>query len=93
VWIVVVSALAILSSLLARLVLGGQLAGYLTSYALSVTGAVTAIIATVEDQRRMREPAYSLNKAFRPMCASSYVAGTVLTVVYIVLVAFHAATS
>jgi hypothetical protein len=93
VWIVVVSALAILSSLLARLVLGGQLAGYLTSYALSVTGAVTAIIATVEDQRRMREPAYSLNKAFRPMCAGSYVAGTVLTVVYIVLVAFHAATS
>jgi hypothetical protein len=93
VWIVGVSGLAILCSLIARVLLGGQLAGYIASYALSVTGAVTAIIATVEDQRRMREPAYSLNKAFRPLCAASYIAGTVLTVFYIVLVALHVATS
>ena len=62
---------------------------YLVTFAVGVGATLSAVLALLEDQRRMRLPAYSLDKSFRKLGAALYGLSTVVVLSIIALVAFQ----
>ena len=67
--------------------------GYLATFAIAVAATFSALLALLEDQRRMRLPAYSLDKNFRKLGAALYGLSTVVVLSVIALVAYQWARS
>lgn len=63
--------------------------GYLSTYAIAVSATLVAVLALLEDQRRMRQPAYSLDKSFRKLGAALYGLSTLVVASVIVLMAIQ----
>jgi uncharacterized membrane protein len=63
--------------------------GYLSTYVIAVAATLVAVLALLEDQRRMRQPAYSLDKSFRNLGAALYGLSTVVVVSVIFLMAIQ----
>lgn len=61
--------------------------GYLSTYAIAIAATLVAVLALLEDQRRMRQPAYSLDKSFRKLGAALYGLSTVVVLSVIALMA------
>lgn len=71
----------------------GTFGGYLATFAIAVAATFSALLALLEDQRRMRLPAYSLDKNFRKLGAALYGLSTVVVLSVIALVAYQWARS
>jgi len=65
----------------------GTFWGYLASFTIAVAATLAALLALLEDQRRMRLPAYSLDKNFRKLGATLYGLSTLVVLSVIALMA------
>lgn len=71
----------------------GTFWGYLATFAIAVAATLSALLALLEDQRRMRLPAYSLDKSFRKLGAALYGISTLVVLSVIALMAYQWAMS
>ncbi len=67
----------------------GTFLGYLATFAIAITATLSSLLALLEDQRRMRLPAYSLDKSFRKLGAALYGLSTVVVLSVIALVTYQ----
>ena len=67
----------------------GTFWGYLATFAIAVAATLSALLALLEDQRRMRLPAYSLDKSFRKLGATLYGLSTLVVLSVILLMAYQ----
>jgi len=65
----------------------GTFWSYLATFAIAVAATLSALLALIEDQRRMRLPAYSLDKSFRKLGATLYGLSTLVVLSVIALMA------
>lgn len=65
----------------------GTFWSYLATFAIAVAATLSALLALLEDQRRMRLPAYSLDKSFRKLGATLYGLSTLVVLSVICLMA------
>ena len=63
--------------------------GYLVTFAIAVAATLSALLALLEDQRRMRLPTYSLDKSFRKLGAALYGISTLVVLSVIALMAYQ----
>jgi hypothetical protein len=83
-----IGAVMLLVSYLPAIIFG-TFWSYLVTFAVGVGATLSAVLALLEDQRRMRLPAYSLDKSFRKLGAALYGLSTVVVLSIIALVAFQ----
>jgi hypothetical protein len=62
------------------------------AFALAVFATLATVLALIEDQRRMRAPAYSLNPSFRKIGSVLYAVSNIAVLGIIIVVAVRAAT-
>jgi len=86
-WLLI-GAVALLVSYVPAIVFG-TFWGYLATFAIAVAATLSALLALLEDQRRMRLPAYSLDKSFRKLGATLYGLSTLVVLSVIVLMAYQ----
>lgn len=86
-WLVIGATILLISYVPA--IIFGTFWGYLASFTIAVAATLSALLALLEDQRRMRLPAYSLDKSFRKLGAVLYGLSTVVVLSVIALVAFQ----
>jgi hypothetical protein len=67
-------------------------AAHLGAFASAVIATLATVLALIEDQRRMRAPAYSLNASFRKFGAVLYAVSNISVIGIIIVVAVRAAT-
>jgi len=90
-WLIIGVAVLLVSYVPA--IIFGTFGGYLATFAIAVAATFSALLALLEDQRRMRLPAYSLDKNFRKLGAALYGLSTVVVLSVIALVAYQWARS
>ena len=89
-WLIVGAILVALSPI--PLFLSSSAFAHLLAFALAVFATLATVLALIEDQRRMRAPAYSLNASFRKFGAVLYAVSNVSVIGIIIVVAVRAAT-
>jgi hypothetical protein len=67
-------------------------AAHVGAFALAVFATLATVLALIEDQRRMRAPAYSLNPNFRKIGSVLYAVSNISVLGIIIVVAVRAAT-
>lgn len=90
-WLIIGSVILFVSYVPA--IIFGTFWGYLATFAIAVVATLSALLALLEDQRRMRLPAYSLDKSFRKLGAVLYGLSTVVVLSVIALVTYQWARS
>lgn len=65
---------------------------HIGAFVLAVFATLATVLALIEDQRRMRAPAYSLNPNFRKIGSVLYAVANVSVIGIIIVVAVRAAT-
>lgn len=86
-WLVVGAVILLLSYVPA--IVFGTFWAYFASFIIAVMATLFALLALLEDQRRMRLPAYSLDKSFRKLGAALYGLSTVVVLSVIALVTYQ----
>lgn len=89
-WLIVGLALVVLSPF--PLFFSVSATAHVGAFALAVFATLATVLALIEDQRRMRAPAYSLNPNFRKIGSVLYVVSNVSVIGIIIVVAVRAAT-
>ncbi len=84
-WLLV-GAITLLVSYVPAIIFG-TFWSYLATFAIAVAATLAALLALLEDQRRMRLPAYSLDKNFRKLGATLYGLSTLVVISVIALMA------
>lgn len=90
-WLIIGAVILLVSYVPA--IIFGTFSGYLATFAIAVAATLSALLALLEDQRRMRLPAYSLDRNFRKFGAALYGLSTVVVLSVIALVAYQWARS
>ena len=89
-WLIVGGSLVVLSPV--PLFFSGSAAAHVGAFALAVFATLATVLALIEDQRRMRAPAYSLNPSFRKIGSVLYAVSNIAVLGIIIVVAVRAAT-
>ncbi len=88
-WLFVGAVLVVLSPF--PLFFSVSAAAHVGAFALAVFATLATVLALIEDQRRMRAPAYSLNPNFRKIGSVLYAVSNVSVIGIIIVVAVRAA--
>lgn len=86
-WLLIGAVMLLVSSVPA--IIFGTFWSYLATFAIAVAATLSALLALLEDQRRMRLPAYSLDKSFRKLGAALYGISTLVVLSVIMLMAYQ----
>jgi len=89
-WLIVGLALVVLSPF--PLFFSVSATAHVGAFVLAVFATLATVLALIEDQRRMRAPAYSLNPSFRKIGSVLYAVSNVSVIGIIIVVAVRAAT-
>jgi len=89
-WLIVGLALVVLSPF--PLFFSVSATAHVGAFVLAVFATLATVLALIEDQRRMRAPAYSLNPSFRKIGSVLYAGSNVSVIGIIIVVAVRAAT-
>lgn len=88
-WLIAGAALVVLSPI--PLFFSVSAEAHVGAFALAVFATLVTVLALIEDQRRMRAPAYSLNPNFRKIGAVLYAVSNIAVLGIIIVVAVRAA--
>lgn len=89
-WLIVGAGLVTLSPM--PLFFSATAVAHVGAFALAVLATLATVLALIEDQRRMRAPAYSLNPNFRKLGSVLYGVSNISVLSIIIVVAVRAAT-
>lgn len=89
-WLILGSVMLVVSFL--PILISRSSISYLATFGVAITATLFAVLSLLEDQRRMRAPAYSLNRNFRKFGAALYGVSTLVVLSVIVMVGLRAAT-
>lgn len=89
-WLIVGAVLVVLSPI--PLFFSSSAAAHVGAFILAVFATLATVLALIEDQRRMRAPAYSLNPNFRKIGSVLYAVSNISVLSIIIVVAVRAAT-
>lgn len=89
-WLIMGAVLVVLSP--SPLFFSSSAIAHIFAFSLAVFATLATVLALIEDQRRMRAPAYSLNPSFRKFGSLLYGISNVSVIGIIIVVAVRAAT-
>ena len=88
-WLIVGLVLVVLSPI--PILFSASAVAHIGAFTLAVFATLATVLALIEDQRRMRAPAYSLNPNFRKLGSALYAISNISVLGIIIVVAFRAA--